>query len=217
MSTNGMTEAADQTEPGNSYDGMFFIGTVVDNVDPQQAERLRIRIPNLFGEETPDNELPWARPVKHRIQGPKQGVGTVAVPLVGSKMVVILQGGNPYSPLYLGGLMVAAEVPAVLKTNYPQRYGLVDERQNEIWVDTNTGDAEFKHYSGLKAHVFPNGKLEITGPNDLVMTFAGNGTLTIEGNLSMTVNGNTTLNAGGTVDVTASGTVTVVAPDINLN
>lgn len=185
MSTSGMSEANQQVEQRNDYEGRFFIGTVVDNLDPEKAERLRIRIPNLMGDETPAAQLPWARPVKHRLQGPKSGVMSMAVPAVGSTIIVILQDGDPYHPLYLGGLVNAVDVPALLSTNYPHRYGLVDTKDNQLYVDTQTGDVEFKHFTGLKLHVSPTGAVDIQAPSTLDITVTGATNLTVGGDLTV--------------------------------
>lgn len=217
MSTSGMSEAVQQVEQKNDYEGQFFIGTVVDNQDPEKAERLRIRIPNLLGTETPDDQLPWARPVKHRNQGPKTGVMSMAVPAIGSKMVVVLQNGDPYHPLYLGGLVTKQDVPELLTTNYPNRYGLIDTKNNQFYVDTQTGDVEFKHHSGTKIHIDPDGAVDILIVKTLDVTVQDKTNVTITGDTTVDITGTTSVSVTGTADVSVTGDLTVTAATISLN
>lgn len=225
MSTNGMVDAVQQMEHRNDYEGQFFVGQVVDNKDPEKAERLRIRIPHLFGTEIPDTDLPWARPVKHRVQGAAPGMQSLAVPVVGSKMIVVLQNGDPYHPLYLGGLLTPEDVADIFKENYPQRYGIRDEKQNHMYVDTKTGDVDILHYSGLHIHVRPSGTVDIYGPEDLNVRFdrdvvvdvGRNMTAKIGNNLDATVGVNAKIDVGTNVDLTAGAVITVKAPMVNIN
>jgi len=225
MSTTGMVDPLEQQRSRNDYDGQFFLGTVVDNEDPQKEERLRIRIPNLLGEELSDTELPWARPVKHRVRGSNSQVQSLSVPVVGSKMIVVLQNGDPYHPLYLGSLLVGADVASVLTTNYPKRYGLRDDKGNHMFVDTQTGDMELRHFSGTTLKIVPDGSVSVTSPKNLTVAFDGNASVAVKGNLSATVDGNASAVVKGTLDVKADGAttiesssgITITAPTVDIN
>jgi Type VI secretion system/phage-baseplate injector OB domain len=68
------------------YTGLYR-GIVVDNVDPDGLMRVRVRLPQLMGE----NVSGWAYPVP---------TGIVTVPDVGSQVWVTFEGGDPSFPLY---------------------------------------------------------------------------------------------------------------------
>lgn len=225
MSTSGLSEAQDILQKRNDYDGRFFLGTVVDNNDPKKIERLRIRVPNLYGDEIPDADLPWCIPVKHRVRGTTGGNHSLCVPIVGSKMIVVLQDGDPYHPMYMGGFLTPEDLASVLTENYPNRYGFADEKGNHLYVDNATGDVEFHHFSGLNIHITPTGTLDIDGPEDLLVNFArdavveigGNLTATVGGDASVDVGGSASVSAGTSIDVYAGASVTISAPSVSIN
>lgn len=225
MSTSGMQEPTQVLERRNDYDGRFFLGVVIDNKDPEKRERLRIRVPHLYGTEIPDDQVPWAVAIRHRHRGATGNNHSLMVPIIGSKMMLLLQDGDPYHPMYLGGFLTVDDLSSVLTENYPDRYGFVDDRNNHLYVDNKTGDVEFKHFSGLTIHVTPTGTLDIDGPEDLLVNFVrnakveigGNAEVTVAGEASVDVGGSATVSVGSSLDVSAGAQVNISAPSVNIN
>jgi uncharacterized protein involved in type VI secretion and phage assembly len=245
MSTSGMSRATDTVEKRNDYEGVYFIGTVIANdssqaTDGKKDARVQIRIANLLS-EVPDAMLPWARPAKSMGRGSGPNVQSFSVPVIGAKLMVILQNGDPYHPLYVGGLLTAEDLHEIFQTNYPARYGMADDYGNTFYVDTSTGDVDFNHKSGLNIHVTPAGDFNITGPKDLNANFQGNAnvkivgntalevdgntTATLKGNLNATVTGNaevdvtgtTTVNSTSDMTLTSASSITITAPEVSIN
>jgi len=81
-----------------SHDGDIFFGTyrgqVVDNVDPLQAGRIRMQVPEIFGESEVTD---WAFPKNNVI------FGMVFVPAIGQRVWAEFEAGDPNRPLYSGG------------------------------------------------------------------------------------------------------------------
>jgi uncharacterized protein involved in type VI secretion and phage assembly len=74
-----------------------YVGVVVDNDDPSRLSRLRVRVPEVFGEETTG----WCMPCS-----PYAGsrVGLAAVPPVGSLVYVEWPAGDlGRTPIWSGG------------------------------------------------------------------------------------------------------------------
>jgi len=85
----------------SSLNGMYR-GVVVDNRDPIQMGRCRVRCYSLHGDEqvTPDDQIPFANYIT-----PEAGSdsGSFSPPDVGSKVWILFERGDPQLPLYMGG------------------------------------------------------------------------------------------------------------------
>lgn len=75
-----------------------YVGIVVDNDDPSRLSRLRVRVPEVFGEETTG----WCMPCSPYAGS---GVGLAAVPPTGSLVYVEWPAGDTSrTPIWSGGL-----------------------------------------------------------------------------------------------------------------
>jgi uncharacterized protein involved in type VI secretion and phage assembly len=75
-----------------------YLGIVVDNADPSGLSRLRVQVPEVFGEETTG----WCMPCSPYAGS---GVGLAAVPPVGSLVHVEWPAGDTSrTPIWSGGL-----------------------------------------------------------------------------------------------------------------
>lgn len=82
-----------------------YRGKVVDNIDPMNLGRLRVKVPAIYG----DDDLNWAMPCS-----PFAGknIGFFALPPVGSNVWVEFEAGNPDCPIWSGGFWGQDELPA---------------------------------------------------------------------------------------------------------
>jgi len=99
--------------------GKEWLGVVVDNDDPLREYRCRVMVYNLFDTLEIDH-IPWALPRVpmsfagpnlegdptdkdgHPVIQPGAGFGTGSVPKIGTKVKVIFDNGNIYTPIYFG-------------------------------------------------------------------------------------------------------------------
>jgi hypothetical protein len=83
-------------------------GIVVDNNDPENRGRVKIRIPSYHGvvgetrNWTLDSELPWANPGLFASGG--NDVGQRIIPTTGTRIFVMFEEGDLAKPIYFGGL-----------------------------------------------------------------------------------------------------------------
>jgi hypothetical protein len=84
--------------------GKFFIGVVKDNKDPLECARIKVMIPELF-DQFPDEDLPWAVVLRKVQNGSKMNISTLNVPDEGTRVVVMFDKGDVYSPLVVGELI----------------------------------------------------------------------------------------------------------------
>lgn len=187
-------------KPSDQFKGVTFIGKVVDNTDPSHMERVKVRIPQIF-DGVEDADLPWCIPMLGRVQG---GTGTVhwfGVPVIGALLYIEFQMGDPHFPVYKGGVVSAASKAVLADTNYPHRWGWVDEKGNHYYSDTSTGDIELRHFSGTTVHISPAGAVNVTTVS----------------NVAINVTGTTSLTATGAVTVHSNASVSITAPSVSIN
>lgn len=83
----------------------LYPGTVVSTDDPDRGGRVRVRVPQVYGDQTedeyvPDEQLPWARPCY-----PSTGSqhGEAWAPEKDAAVFVTFWGGDPERPVIVGG------------------------------------------------------------------------------------------------------------------
>ena len=149
-----------ETKPNESYQR----GIVLDNNDPEMKKRLKVRIPGFM--EGDKETLPWCVPIGDAFLGDSAQSAEVAVPAIGSEVVVSLPTTDASFPFYIGSWQ-SKPVPAEFQTNYPNRHGRKDNSGTYWYNDQTTGEFKFKHSSGFEFTIKANG--------DFTLKTAGNG------------------------------------------
>jgi hypothetical protein len=72
-----------------------FRGVVAENCDPQGIGRLKVLVPAVMGDGLPS----WAMPC---VPFSKQGLSSLMVPDIGSKVWVEFEEGDPQYPIWTG-------------------------------------------------------------------------------------------------------------------
>lgn len=162
---------------GADFKDAIFIGPVVANNDPMQAQRVQVRIPILH-DNVPDAQLPWCMRADNDGVGQGGGASTCKVPVVNSYVCVKFQEGDMHQPMYVAMPSLPGTLDALFKTNYPNRYGFVDPTGNQFYIDMLAGDMKFKHSSGATISIDKNGNGSAVLPGTLTATATGAGTLT---------------------------------------
>lgn len=154
-----------QMEPPD-YSG-YFIGTVVDNNDPLKRQRIKALIPKLFEQGM---ELPWLAIVHSPGTGQYGGTGKMAIPELGSQVVVEFQNADPHYGIVKCVIPSKDYTPnAALLVNYPNRTGFVDKAGNLFWMDSTPGAREM-HWempSGFFMHINNAGFVDINAPGGI--------------------------------------------------
>lgn len=140
-----------------------LIGYVIDNVDPDKRQRVRIRCPQLH-RNVPDNLLPWTIPDRSdNYSNAGKGVGSVNVPPIGSKVYYRLDENDPHNPRY-GGSPATDDVNKeheMLNEKYPHTRGNVDSANNRRASNNEKETVDFVHSSGTTQHVASNGAVNV--------------------------------------------------------
>lgn len=192
-----------------NYEAKRFKGTVVDNVDPLNQGRVKVRIPGLYEE----GELPWVGVLKASPFGYGPGFGVYGAPTVGSVVEIQLQEGSASHPISSGGL-------ADLTTNRDNEFnkqnvwGYKDPSGNKLVVDQDARTFSFTHSSGSRYEFDGDGNLLVEGSGTATVKFPNiilDGDVLVTGEL--TVQQLTTL-LNGFVAAARSGGASVMQGDV---
>lgn len=147
----------------------IYRGVVIDNNDPTNLGRCRVRVPSINSENNPTP--PWARPIVLSSVG--VGRGSVNIPEVGDVVWVIYENFDKEYPLYIGGTYSIKDIPIDIN-----RVILYTEEGNEISYDKkknqyqiNVGNHSIKIDSSgiyLEGNVYINGKILESDDKDSV-------------------------------------------------
>ncbi|MBU0959520.1 MAG: hypothetical protein KKB31_06245 [Nanoarchaeota archaeon] len=103
----------------HGYFGIYR-GEVVDNKDPSRSGRCKIKVYGIY-DGVAKQDLPWADPC-FPIGGSK-GYGSVYIPVIGSKVFVVFEAGEIFSPVYLGASPLEGDIPAEI--DVPNKYLII--------------------------------------------------------------------------------------------
>lgn len=158
-----------------------YAATVVDNNDPLQRFRVRVRITDIHASSIDDKYLPWALPDNQHYctdNGATRS-GHVSVPPKGAKVGVRFPLGDPHRPVlapYPGD--ANTPLPEAL-TNYPYRqvtrlengcYLIVDKSTNEVLI-ANPGDTHLVILGDCSRTVVGSDTEIVTGSRDDVPSY----------------------------------------------
>lgn len=141
---------------------LVYKGVVVDNMDPDTRQRVRIRIRGVMDEFEADDHYPWAIPSHNHSDGSTKYSGKFDVPKIGSIVGVTFPPkpdgtGDFYNPKY--GPYSETEPTAIKdgEHHYPNRK--VERLQNGTHVIIDTEDDSVWFYNPGETHVKSKGKL----------------------------------------------------------
>lgn len=132
-----------------------YRGYVVDNKDPKQLGRVKIKVPGLLDFKV--DHLPWAVPYWWQTEGGTDWTGFFDVPKLNAYVTVFFQeapdgSGSVYNPFYSSfGVVEPTQLEDSLD-HYPNRkihrfsngaYAFVDTEDDTLWL-YNPGESHFK-------------------------------------------------------------------------
>lgn len=133
------------------FDGIHF-GKVLSNADPTKQGRIKVDLPEMFGENPDVASLPWIYPI-----GYNSGVRLFNVPDAETEVGVIFIG-DIYTGFYGIGRYPQGE-SKVFDEDYPNLYGFEDIYGNYLTINKTTGDIIFHHKTGTEVKIDNTGNI----------------------------------------------------------
>jgi hypothetical protein len=187
----------------STFEGNFYVGKVVNNVDNDKQGKCQIRVYGLF-DEIPDNDLPWAM-MDNSFVGSK--VGGFIVPPIGCIVRVRFENGDIYSPVYSTKVIdLNNKLSKISNLNFngdPNTLIFFVTDDGEYFkINKTTKETEYRTATGDSIKIDSQGNIEINTTN---VSTPLQGKITINTKADVTVN----------VDKSNQlGTVTVNSPNV---
>ena len=179
------------------YDGVYFIGTVVDNQDPTGQHRFKATVPGLYDE----GDLPWIGFKRDSPFGNGSNWGTHGSPAIGSMVVIQLQNGSAMHPICEGFLTLSGHADPAFAD--PNSWGFRDPHGNLFVINGSEGTLSFTHQSGTVINIGSGGETSVVSPTSVSVNApqvnATANQVTVDAPNS-TFNGNVAINGTLTVD-----------------
>lgn len=179
-------------------------GVVVDNVDPMNVGRCKVRFFRVFADLS-DDLLPWAE-YADPFMGGGVDVGGFFVPDIGTVVWGFFEEDNPHKPVYFAGSSAKPFHPAEKNNGYPSNRVFKTKKGNMIEINDKEGDSYIKitHHSGTSTTMKDNGDVEDIITGNYFRTIAGDMTETVDGNVQVEVGGNFSHTVAGSAVLSAS-------------
>ena len=165
-----------------------YIGIIESNEDPLKIGRLKIRIPELYGNIRIE-DLPWAIP-ESSFAG--NGYGFFMIPKAGAKVHVKLFRGHSWFPIWTGFHWFNNEAPEEAKITPPESYVIKTPKGNLIELNDKETKIRIKDIQG----------------NEIILSDIG---------INIVSKGNCNITIEGSCNINSTGNCNIAAPTINLN
>ena len=114
-----------------------YIGIVEDNIDPKKIGRLKVRVLDIFEDEIPTEDLPWAAPWKD-LNG-----NSFNVPEIGKVLIVVFEQGDINKPEFIFAEHYNINLENKLQTlsddDYVSMKSLIFDHRTQIYVNESEG------------------------------------------------------------------------------
>ena len=188
----------------NYFTTPFCVATVVNNNDPENAYRVKVRIETVH-DNISDENLPWAARVGPTFMGFGDADIDHAIPEVGTKVLTIFIANDPNSILYLGSLYKKNPVTPS-GDSYLGSYGIYTKKGEFIGIDKiNT---TFK--------MIYEGKIDISKITEATVNINGPMTVKTDGNINIESSGPINIKAGGTVTINSTGMTNLTGGQVTI-
>ncbi|MCB2182642.1 MAG: type VI secretion system tip protein VgrG [Desulfobulbaceae bacterium] len=179
--------------------------------DPDGAERILVHIPMI----TPDGSGLWARWASVDAGNNR---GFVWRPEIDDEVVVGFLGGDPRSPVVLGGLHSAANPAPIEASDDNFEKGYVSKSEMRFHFDDDKKIITIETPGGHQLFLDEDdSSIRIVELNGNTVTLNSDGiTMDSPADFTLTCSGNATIEAGGNIELTASGDMTASGSNVTV-
>ena len=138
-----------------------YRGFVVDNADPEQKGRLRLRVPSVLADET----TAWALPCLPF--GGLADQGFFMIPEIDAQVWVEFEEGNPHHPIWTGVFwQTGSDTPTEAAISPPTTRVIKTPSGHTLQFDDASGAEKFRlaHPAGAELTIDENGTIDLVTP-----------------------------------------------------
>jgi len=173
-------------------ENIMYEATVTANDDSKSDDgkklcRVKARIKGIF-DGIKDEDLPWAIPDYHHVDGASATSGSTDIPRIGTKVLLQFQNGSPEHPMYSGYIVDERTELFEMRLNYPDRKVFLYQNSTLICIDTKTKEIFIRSPGDFNIFIEGNANLQVMG--NVVEKVMGNRTSYVKGDLTEIVDGN---------------------------
>jgi hypothetical protein len=192
----------------------WYIGRVENNNDPLKLGRCKIRVIGEFGNEINTESLPWSNPDFNFIGG---SLGSFIVPPNDSLVRVYFENNDIYRPLYTTKVIQRNEFDNWddKDESYPDTMIFFEDDLGSLFkINRKTGEATFRHSSGMIFSIDKNGNCIINNEN----TSSGKLTISSKGDIELkSIKGNISLEASKGKILLGGESATMPVPNVPIS
>jgi hypothetical protein len=199
---------------------IFNTGIVVDNNDPDQLGRCRIRVYGVFENDIPDEDLPWAIPDFNFIGST---LGSFVVPPEDTLVKVYFENDDIYLPRYTTKVIKSETMNdsnfiAGISENYPDSMIFFETDTGEYFkINRATNISTYRHASGLLIDIDADGNITIDNTDIDISTDPNNASNSSSiGNITINCKSDFSINVGGDMNIVCDGKFKVQSTDNTL-
>ena len=139
----------------NTIENRFFRGKCVDNKDPFNIGRVRIRVEGIH-DNFEDSQIPWSLSALNMCCN--AGTGGIDIPDINTNVWILYLSEQGDSSLYFGASYTRNSVlNEELTKDYPNTYGFVDSYNNVFVVNKDKGYFKLLLKDGAELDFHSNG------------------------------------------------------------
>ena len=137
----------------------IYVGKVVDNNDPKKLSRCKIRVYGIFGEEIPDEDLPWSI-AENSFVG--SNINSVIIPTINTLVRVYFDNGDIYTPIYTTKVFDKKNISDEADEDYPDTMLFFETDDGEYFkINRKTHTTTYRTASGVLMSIDKDGNLEV--------------------------------------------------------
>lgn len=169
-----------------------YLGTVIENKDPNCAGRCKVRVFKLM-DGMDDSFIPWASPANINIFG-GDGGGNISIPKKGTTVRVRFNAGEIQSPEWFNIQKLDPKLVEEIKNDYIDTHVLLYDHDHDLSVIYQPNNGIRMYLGGSYYQISPDGMITINHTGETAIIQLVNDVITITTKNEITINGANNVN-----------------------
>lgn len=169
-----------------------YIGTVIDNNDPNTAGRCKVKVAKIM-DGWDENLIPWATPGTTGVFA-GDGGGSLSVPREGTVVKVRFKEGELKTPEWFGIAKLDPNLVNEIKNDYLGSQVLLYDHDNDLSVMYQVNNGVRVYLKGSYLQINPDGMISLNHAGDTTIIQLDGNKLNIVSTNEVTVNSTNTVN-----------------------